>query len=184
MKNEVEAAVKFISSYLMNPNIEEDHVDTVRSNTIYPNFVYSFQSCLRNLLLNKFKSHWYPGDAQRGQGYRCIGIDKSKPMLDPILAEALQRTGLIYPRENWPEEMIVWIDPDEVTYTIVVPRRGDRPRRRISKKIYPDLNAVTCANKVLKAVPWVFSTDRPNLNVPPPTFSLPVHMNETANTRT
>ena len=51
-------------------------------------------------------------------------------------------------------------------------------RRRISKKIYPDANTVTCANKVLVAVPWFVPTVRPNLNVPPPTLSLPVHMNE------
>ena len=189
-KKEIKAAAAFISEFIMHSNVGEDHVT-------FQNSICSFQNCLTSLLTDKFEGHWYPANAQRGQGYRSIRLDKSQPTLDPILAEALQQSGLNFPRANWPEEMIFWVDPDAVTFDIVP--RDTHPRHRISQQIYPVPPLVHKTNAVhvkkdyygglpthkmrrgWRAAPCVVPKFRPYLNLPPPPLGLVVHTTTKSN---
>ena len=90
--------------------------------------------CLTELLTQKIKDHWYPDNPQRGQAYRCVILDKTTQVLDPLLTVALVLNNIKFPYVNWPEDMTLWIDPDEVVYTILP--RGQHPRNRIRHQIY------------------------------------------------
>ena len=90
--------------------------------------------CLVQLLTDKITGHWYPNDPQRGHAFRSICMEKTTQVLDPLLVKALDMTGLKCPSYNWPEDMTIWIDPDQVMYTILP--LGQHPRNRVWCEIY------------------------------------------------
>ena len=86
--------------------------------------------CLTELLTQKIRDHWYPDNPQRGQAYRCVILDKTTQVFDPLLTVALVLNNIKFPYVNWPEDMTLWIDPDEVACTILP--RDEHPRNRVA----------------------------------------------------
>ena len=124
MQNHIRAAVDFLTQLI--------------ENCIHPETVESpdrLRRCLTRLLTEKLLGHWYPYDAQRGQGYRSICLDKTTQVFDPLLTQALVMNNLRLPYANWPQEMTLWIDPDQVVYTILP--QGLHPRYRVTCQIFP-----------------------------------------------
>jgi protein Tob/BTG len=76
-----------------------------------------FKGSLSDLMLVRYKSHWYPDLPTKGSGYRCIRINGK---MDPMIEQAGVAVGL-QPRQlrkMLPQELTMWIDPDEVAYRI------------------------------------------------------------------
>ena len=176
MKYQIEQAAAFLTQVLVSfsePEVAESRNDLHR--------------CLVQLLTDKLTGHWYPNDPQRGHAFRSICMDKTTQVLDPLLAEALDMTGLECPSYNWPEDMTIWIDPDQVMYTILPP--GQHPRNRVWWEIYSKVpssvvkNAVKNANK---RGPWkrhqrskrcAAKKSNNNLRFIQPIYPTPVKMN-------
>ena len=72
----------------------------------------SLQLCLTELLTDKIKGHWYPENPTRGQAYRCVTLDRTTQVFDPLLTVALVLNNIKFPYVNWPEDMTLWIDPE------------------------------------------------------------------------
>lgn len=73
-----------------------------------------FTRKLRELLLQRFETHWDPKSPAKGSGYRCIRINHR---LDPIVLRACQESGTVNKVPSiLPKELTVWIDPQEVAY--------------------------------------------------------------------
>lgn len=76
-----------------------------------------FKGSLSDLMLVRYKSHWYPDLPTKGSGYRCIRINGK---MDPMIEQAGVAVGL-QPRQlrkMLPQELTMWIDPAEVAYRI------------------------------------------------------------------
>ena len=63
------------------------------------------------------QGHWYPEQPTRGQGYRCLRLHQSSGP-DPLVLEAAKRADFVHGPLTWPLEMILWIDPGQVTARI------------------------------------------------------------------
>ena len=76
-----------------------------------------FKGSLEEVLIRKFRSHWYPEVPTKGSGFRCIRINGK---MDPIIEKAGVAVGLnsIVLRKMLPQELTMWIDPEEVSYRI------------------------------------------------------------------
>jgi len=75
----------------------------------------SFHSALLASLISKFSAHWDPNQPLRGNAYRSILI--AEGFIDPILIQAALISGLNGIDKRWfPSDLIIWIDPNEVTY--------------------------------------------------------------------
>ena len=72
-------------------------------------------SVIFNLMMSKYREHWYPENSIRGSGYRCIRIDGK---MDPLIGQALKicglRNNILY--SDFPVDFSMWIDPREVSY--------------------------------------------------------------------
>ena len=183
MKTEINAATRFISEFLINAIGLTGEAKVYRRNEL--------QHCLMALLLKKFDGHWYPGNSRRGQGYRCIRLEKSIPLMDPVVEKALQMTGLTCPFANWPQEMFVWVDPEEVSYQVIYPNETQRVRHRIypdtfnfndkteysSRILPPSVDFQSELNCTPDAIhPPNFNYPPPILRIPPPWMILPPPM--------
>lgn len=126
MHVEIQVALNFVISYLYN-KLPRRRVNL-------------FGEELERALHRKFNGHWYPDKPFRGSAYRCLRV--STP-LDPVLETAARESGLEIRdlRENLPDELSVWIDPDEVSYRI-----GERGAVKIlySERDFADENSVDC----------------------------------------
>lgn len=101
MREEIAAAVVFMTRLIkLNENISKEKVE-------------EFSNILSALLVEKFKNHWYQEAPTKGQGYRCIRIDPAEPT-DPVLEKAAESCGLSYLDLNLPQELTLWVDPQEV----------------------------------------------------------------------
>lgn len=100
MRDEISAAVIFLSRLLRNDNIPADKLD-------------DFATKLSMAMNDKFQDHWYSECPTKGQGYRCIRIGKNEPV-DPVLGRVVGECGLIYDELNLPIDMTLWVDPEEV----------------------------------------------------------------------
>ena len=100
---EIQIAISFLMSYLYN-KLPRRRVDL-------------FSAELTRRLKEKFEGHWYPERPSKGSGYRCLLIGDD---LDPILVNAANDSGLSMEeiRISLPEKLMMWIDPDEVSYRI------------------------------------------------------------------
>ncbi|KAK3592479.1 hypothetical protein CHS0354_014977 [Potamilus streckersoni] len=102
MKEEIAAAVLFMSRLIrLNVSITKEKAE-------------KFSEHLTELLLEKFKDHWYAENPQKGQAHRCIRINPVSPV-DPLLNEAATLSGLNYSDLRLPTELTLWIDPQEVS---------------------------------------------------------------------
>ncbi|XP_060117290.1 protein Tob2-like [Heteronotia binoei] len=101
MYHEVREALSVITFYLYDwlPRRRVDH----------------FSEELEQLLERKYEGHWYPETPLRGSAYRCIWIGKTR---DSVVELAAKRSGLTVEdvQDSIPAELIVWIDPFEVSY--------------------------------------------------------------------
>ena len=102
MHFEIEIAGDFVVSFLTDLSMEK--IEEVHYN-------------LSKILTDRYEGHWYPSQPTKGNAYRCLND------VDPVLIRAIQRSGL-NPNEilrYFPENLSVWVDPNEVSYRI-----GDR----------------------------------------------------------
>jgi protein Tob/BTG len=102
MKDEVSAASDFLTRLVgKNENLSEAKVS-------------QFRDRLNEVLLNKFKNHWFPEKPSRGQGFRCIRVNENIRR-DPTLDIVCHEVGIKYSDLMLPLELTLWIDPEEVT---------------------------------------------------------------------
>jgi len=104
MKAQVEAAAQFLIQLISQNqprNIADDRLQQFKMNLI-------------NLLEQSFQGHWYPGNPERGQAYRCIRLN-SGSCADPIINRAALEVGLEYAELKLPVELTLWVDPHEVS---------------------------------------------------------------------
>ncbi|XP_071478381.1 protein Tob1-like [Diadema antillarum] len=104
MKSEVQCAVDFLRSHLYN-KLPRRRVNVLAEE-------------MEKALYLKFAGHWYPGQPNKGSGFRCIRINRQK--VDPAVEAAIIQSGLDVDEvvENLPQELTMWIDPGEVSYRI------------------------------------------------------------------
>jgi len=108
MKLEVHSAADFLMNLLR-----------VKQGNSLPddNQLRSFKGSLESLLVLRYRSHWYPDVPIKGSGYRCIRINGK---MDPLIEQAGVASGLPPRtlRKMLPQELTLWIDPEEVAYRI------------------------------------------------------------------
>ncbi|GAB0096010.1 protein BTG1 [Sergentomyia squamirostris] len=107
MRVEVHSAAQFLMNLLR----------VKQSNPLPENQLENFKGSLEDLLLLRYRSHWYPEVPTKGSGFRCIRINGK---MDPIVEQAAVNVGL-HPRtikKMLPHELTMWIDPDGVSYRI------------------------------------------------------------------
>lgn len=102
MKDEISAAVVFIAKIVR------------KSKHLNSQDVTVFSDKLAQVLVSRFKNHWYEDNPSKGQGYRCIRISIDEPR-DGTLEKAAEASGIDYNFLNLPAEMTLWVDPREVT---------------------------------------------------------------------
>ncbi|CAH1796057.1 unnamed protein product [Owenia fusiformis] len=101
MKDEIASAVVFLTAFIKkNENLSKEQVK-------------EFSAKLSQLFVDKFKNHWYDDCPTKGQGYRCIRINESRPF-DPVLEKAANDVGVKYEDLKLPTELTLWVDPMEV----------------------------------------------------------------------
>ncbi len=102
MKPEIASAINFILGHLYN-KLPRRRVDI-------------FAEELEKAMEMKFAGHWYPGYPNKGSGYRSLRV--SQTLLDPAIAIAIHESGLNLDDivSNLPEDLMVWVDPGEVSY--------------------------------------------------------------------
>ncbi|XP_072342298.1 maternal B9.10 protein-like isoform X1 [Scyliorhinus torazame] len=101
MKEEIAATVVFISRMVRrNENLSRLKIE-------------KFGNKLTKVLFEKYKNHWYWEDPVKGQGYRCIRVNKNEP-LDPVLFHACVESNIDYSSLELPKELTIWVDPYEV----------------------------------------------------------------------
>lgn len=105
MKSEVSTACRFLFLMLRRSN----HISEPR--------LQKFTSKMEELLCERYKTHWHPQNPLLGSGFRCIRINHSA--MDPIILDAAHLTGVSNTElSGFPEELTVWIDPNEVCFRI------------------------------------------------------------------
>eukprot|EP01124_Arcella_intermedia_P000178 TRINITY_DN1008_c0_g1_i1.p1 TRINITY_DN1008_c0_g1~~TRINITY_DN1008_c0_g1_i1.p1 ORF type:complete len:241 (+),score=26.10 TRINITY_DN1008_c0_g1_i1:38-724(+) len=80
--------------------------------------ILDFQNKLFELMMLKFRNHWFPMNPLKGQAYRSVTLDR-RGHLDPLLVQAAQHIPnfiQLFPTEI--ESIVMWIDPDEVAVKI------------------------------------------------------------------
>jgi protein Tob/BTG len=108
MQTEIERAVDFLTSYIeKHPSIPRDKLEGWRGQ-------------LQAILKQRFQSHWDTDNVIKGNGYRAITFLRNE--LDFVLLEACKTSGVssIHVTESLPRELVLWIDPYNVSY-----RSGD-----------------------------------------------------------
>src|SRR5438067_94490 len=103
MKDEVAAAVEFLTRLV-----------SVKNDKIPAEKVTAFRDRLSQVLLNKFKNHWFPDRPSRGQAFRCIRVNENIRR-DSTLETVCRDIGINYNDLALPIEITLWIDPGEVT---------------------------------------------------------------------
>lgn len=76
-----------------------------------------FRDSLIEFLKRRYRDHWFPQKPLKGSGYRCIRINGK---MDPVIGQAGEACGLTsaFLCSTLPSELIIWIDPLEVSYRI------------------------------------------------------------------
>ncbi|KAI8904710.1 hypothetical protein EDD86DRAFT_277906 [Gorgonomyces haynaldii] len=95
MHKQIEIATQFLCSYI-------------------PNCPQEFQDYLQAQLHLKLQHSWYPQSPQQASAYRTVQILNYKP--DQLLRHCLQQFNIPY--SLFPAEMVLWIDPDSVSYRL------------------------------------------------------------------
>lgn len=109
---EVESAVSFVHALLVaNADARGPHALPP------PHQLVAFRARLIHALMADYALHWWPLEPRRGQAYRCLRINHK---LDPLVARAAQQAGLNADHVALllPDELTLWIDPEDVSYRI------------------------------------------------------------------
>nr|XP_046481988.1 maternal B9.10 protein-like isoform X1 [Neodiprion pinetum]XP_046481989.1 maternal B9.10 protein-like isoform X1 [Neodiprion pinetum]XP_046481990.1 maternal B9.10 protein-like isoform X1 [Neodiprion pinetum] len=101
MHNEITAAVLFLVKLID------------KSEKFSPDQLKCFQRRLVELLMERFKNHWFPDKPFKGQGYRCIRVN-GHSRRDKTLESAARAAGVRYEDLSLPVELTLWVDPNEV----------------------------------------------------------------------
>lgn len=77
-----------------------------------------FSQLLESLLFTKFERHWFPQKPYQGSAYRCIRITQLQ--MDSDISKAAELSGISLPDicRLLPQELTLWIDPEDVSYRI------------------------------------------------------------------
>lgn len=104
MHVEVSVALNFVISYLYN-KLPRTRVDLLGAE-------------IEKGLKKKFEGHWYPDKPFKGSGFRCVRVSGEK--IDNVVIQAAINVGLGIEelKEYLPEDLTLWIDPNEVSYRI------------------------------------------------------------------
>jgi len=105
MRKEVSSAVDFITKLLRSSGrVNTDALDI-------------FNVTLTRLLCDKYNNHWFPEKPFKGSGFRCLRINHK---MEPVITQAAVASGLKEEELllNLPNELTMWIDPQEVSYRI------------------------------------------------------------------
>ncbi|XP_011498312.1 PREDICTED: protein BTG3-like [Ceratosolen solmsi marchali] len=101
MRNEITAAVLFLVQLIE------------KSEKFSPDQLDCFQRRLVELLMERFKNHWFPDKPFKGQGYRCIRVNGHNRR-DATIESAANAAGVKYEDLSLPVELTLWVDPKEV----------------------------------------------------------------------
>ncbi|XP_062895059.1 maternal B9.15 protein-like [Mobula hypostoma] len=101
MKEEIDAGVVFLTNLVK------------RRSCLGREKIEEFGEKLTGVLQHSYQGHWYPANPSKGQAYRCIRINGSQRR-DPVLLLACQKCNVDYSQLQLPQEMTLWIDPQEV----------------------------------------------------------------------
>jgi protein Tob/BTG len=101
MRNEITAAVLFLVQLIE------------KSEKFSPDQLDCFQQRLVELLMERFKNHWFPDKPFKGQGYRCIRVNGHNRR-DATIESAANAAGVRYEDLSLPVELTLWVDPKEV----------------------------------------------------------------------
>lgn len=103
---EIESASSFLANLL---RLENRHIKIAR--------VEMFRKTLEDLLRHHYQHHWFPEKPCKGSGYRCLRINHK---MDPLIAKAGDVCGFNEAdlRKLLPNELTMWVDPQEVSYRI------------------------------------------------------------------
>jgi protein Tob/BTG len=77
--------------------------------------VENFKKHLCKLLLERFEGHWFIDRPWKGQGYRCLRMNRRLPR-EGTVEEAARACGLKYRDLDLPLEITISVDPDNVSY--------------------------------------------------------------------
>lgn len=105
MKREVRTAAEFLTNLLRLGKI----LDASQ--------LRLFHSQMEKFLTEHYQQHWFPNNAFKGSGYRCLRINHK---MDPVIGKAGRSCGLREGslRKLFPHELTMWVDPGEVSYRI------------------------------------------------------------------
>ena len=78
----------------------------------------TFRTVLKELFVDKFTNHWYPDKPMKGNGFRCVNIDKDTHVVDPMLIKAAEVSDI--PQDVFLSAfrfgLALWVDPGDVSY--------------------------------------------------------------------
>lgn len=105
MRTEISSAVNFLSNLMRCKSATTEQLEL-------------FRQSLSARFTSRFTDHWFPDKPLRGNGYRCVRIVSNR--MDKLVAAAGADAGLTetYLISALPQELSVWIDPNEVSYRI------------------------------------------------------------------
>jgi protein Tob/BTG len=106
MRVEISSAVQFLSNLMRGQK------------SLTADQLAAFRQALSSRFTASFTDHWFPDRPLRGNAYRCVRIVNKR--MDKLVAAAGADAGLseAYLLAALPQELSVWIDPDEVSYRI------------------------------------------------------------------
>jgi protein Tob/BTG len=110
MLAEIESASSFLSNLL---RLNVSSVTPVPS----PAQLELFRVTMIDTLSCHYHHHWFPDKPFKGSGYRCLRINHK---MDPVIAKAGSTMGLEEKtlKSLFPNELTMWVDPNEVSYRI------------------------------------------------------------------
>ncbi|CAF4536111.1 unnamed protein product, partial [Rotaria socialis] len=103
MKNEINSALDLLVAYVQRfGSIKEENIE-------------EFRSHLQQNLLQRYQGHWYPDKPAKGQAYRSLEFNEENDYCDLIVSQICNDLGFAPNLLGIRHELILWIDPYEVT---------------------------------------------------------------------
>jgi protein Tob/BTG len=108
MKEEIACACEFLCSNIRAANgtvLTQAQLET-------------FRTVLKELIVDKFTNHWYPDKPMKGNGFRCVNIDKDTREVDPMLVKAAEVSNIskVVFLSAFRFGLALWVDPGDVSY--------------------------------------------------------------------
>ena len=108
MKEEIDCACEFLCS----------NIRTANGTVLTQEQLETFRTVLKELIVDKFTTHWYPEKPLKGNGFRCLNIDKDTKDVDPMLIKAAEVSNISKDvfLSSFRFGLALWIDPRDVSY--------------------------------------------------------------------